>query len=168
MITEEQKRYNKLYYEKNKERIKAQQKIRNLAVDREKESIRAKEYYALNKEKIIARTRQNSIKWFSKNYARKMWYTAQARARYSNLEFDIHHTDIHIPEYCPYLGIKITTTQNEGRQISNASLDRIDSTKGYIKGNIQVISDLANRMKQDATQEQLISFAKGILKLYGT
>lgn len=43
------------------------------------------------------------------------------------------------------------------------SLDRIDSSKGYIPGNIQYLCEWANRAKQNLTKEQLIAFAKGVL-----
>ena len=43
------------------------------------------------------------------------------------------------------------------------SLDRIDSTKGYVPGNVWVISNKANRMKSNAAAEELIIFAKSVL-----
>lgn len=106
--------------------------------------------------------------WLSKNYNKKLWYTAKHTAPQRNLEFTITPEDIIIPTHCPYLGVELLTYTIEGRQKYKASLDRIDSSKGYTPDNIQVISDLANRMKQNATTKELLAFAKGILKLYGT
>ena len=49
-----------------------------------------------------------------------------------------------------------------------ASLDRKDPTKGYIKGNIEVISHLANIMKNNANPMLLVSFAQEVLKRYAS
>lgn len=47
-----------------------------------------------------------------------------------------------------------------GGSDNSPSLDRIDSTKGYIKRNIQVISKLANSMKNSANKQQLKTFSE--------
>ena len=41
-----------------------------------------------------------------------------------------------------------------------ASLDRIDSSKGYIPGNIQFISAICNYAKNDLSHEEMIVFCK--------
>lgn len=43
-----------------------------------------------------------------------------------------------------------------------ASLDKIDPSKGYVLGNLQVISRKANSMKSNATKEELRTFVKNI------
>ena len=50
---------------------------------------------------------------------------------------------------------------------NSPSLDRIIPSKGYVIGNVMVISDLMNRMKQDSTFEdieKLYNFYKKIIK----
>ena len=107
-----------------------------------------------------------SAKYFQDNQELRMYNTSKQRAKKRNINFTIIKEDIVIPKFCPLLGIPITNIMGKGRQQTNASLDRLDNTKGYTKDNIQIISDLANRMKQDATPEQLITFAKNILQIY--
>jgi hypothetical protein len=94
-----------------------------------------------------------------------LWKQAKHRAKwdYNNMEFSISVEDIIIPEKCPYLGTSFDLTDKE----FSPSLDRIDSAKGYTKENIMVISYKANRMKSNATDLELIAFAKGILSMYG-
>ena len=90
------------------------------------------------------------------------------RAKESKKECNIDISDIEIPEYCPYLGIKLSTDKKDCYNDNYYSIDRIDSTKGYVKGNIQIISRIANTMKSNATIEQLVIFAENIKKLHGT
>lgn len=113
------------------------------------------------------RKRLTRLKQYNQTHpAQRLYNSARARALRNKIEFTITQEDIVIPTHCPYLGVELTNIQLKGRQPSNLSLDRVDNTKGYVPGNIQVISDLANRMKQDATKEQLITFAKGVLNLF--
>jgi hypothetical protein len=75
-----------------------------------------------------------------------------------------------IPDYCPMLGIPLNYdgTGIEGdwsRKDNSPSLDRIDSSKGYTKGNIHVISWRANRIKNDSTPEELMQIAKYMVNL---
>lgn len=93
-----------------------------------------------------------------------MYWSAKKRAKQFNLEFNIEIGDIIIPENCPYLNEKLTRIQGDGRQPYNPSLDRIDPTKGYVKGNIEVISNKANIMKNNASKDELITFSENVLK----
>ena len=71
--------------------------------------------------------------------------------------------DLIIPEYCPLLGIKLEYEPGRTNNSNTPSLDKIDPTKGYIKGNVRIISYKANTMKNNATREELELFAKNIL-----
>lgn len=92
---------------------------------------------------------------------------AKSNCKKFGIDFGITLEDLQMPEYCNLTGVRLTNILGKGRTKTNASLDRIDSTKGYVKGNVQIISDLANRMKQNASPEELIAFAKGVLRIYG-
>lgn len=101
---------------------------------------------------------------------RQMWRSARDRANKKSIEFNIQYEDIKIPKICPVLNIPIVVRAGRGIQggkFDSPSLDRIDNSKGYIKGNVQVISHLANSMKSIADKDQLLSFAAWVIKEYG-
>jgi hypothetical protein len=62
---------------------------------------------------------------------------------------------------CAITGVKLIHPGCQGHSISKnylASLDRIDSSKGYKKGNVQFISATANNLKNDMTQQEVDEF----------
>lgn len=104
-----------------------------------------------------------NYKWRSKNPEAYMYQNAKSSAKKRGIEFTIEKSDIVIPEYCPVFNVKLELTWGEGTKDNKPSLDRIDSSKGYVRGNIQVISWRANNLKSDGTLEefvQLVEFMK--------
>lgn len=67
---------------------------------------------------------------------------------------------------CPYTGISLVLPENGNLDMiplsKRASIDRIDSKKGYVKGNIQFISTPINYMKSTMTDLQTKQFLKEI------
>jgi len=90
----------------------------------------------------------------AKNPERTLYYEAKKRAKRRGTPFTIVWQDIKIPETCPVLGIKLE--RGVGR-LSDASptVDAIIPSKGYTPDNIAVISHRANRIKTDATLEEI-------------
>lgn len=109
----------------------------------------------------------NSTRVKGQSSETKMWRRAKVRATNANLPFDIEVSDILIPEYCPILGIPLVVYKGRsGGQPNSPALDRVDNGKGYVKGNIMVVSHLANMMKSSASPEQLKKFADWVLTTY--
>ncbi len=69
---------------------------------------------------------------------------------------------------CPYTGWKLDNLQTTSDWNSNilnpktASLDRIDSRKGYVFGNVQFVSVMANYAKRDFLEEELLRFCEAV------
>jgi hypothetical protein len=140
--------YNKKYYAKNKEHIK--QKVRD--------------WQQANKEYC----KTQKLKKRESSPEESSYRTCQARAKRFNIPFNLELSDIVVPDICPYLGIPLTFVQGHGHLPSNFSIDRIIPELGYVKGNIRVISRLANQMKSSATIGQLLAFAEGVKNLHGS
>lgn len=102
--------------------------------------------------------------WKYVNRERVLFYMAKQRAKKAGLEFSIGLVDIHIPALCPYLGIVLQFNRAK-RHPANASIDRIDSSKGYIPGNIEIISWRANHIKNSATLEELVAMGKAAQRM---
>lgn len=108
-----------------------------------------------------ARVKANSAEY-------KMCARAKTRAAKNGYPFDLTPADLDMPTHCPVLGIELKIHKGRpGAFSSSPSLDKIVPELGYVKGNVQVMSQLANQMKGAATPEQLLMFADWIYKTYG-
>lgn len=105
------------------------------------------EYREQNREEIRCRDRTRHAEF----PARKLLSGAKARAKQVGMEFSVTLDDIMpLPKVCPVLGIELRKGIHSGDDHSY-SLDRTDNSRGYVPGNVAVISRRANRIKNDAT-----------------
>lgn len=81
-------------------------------------------------------------------------------------DFDLTVENLNWPINCPVLGIPLNYLDESTKDLKNApSLDRIDPTKGYTADNVRVISNRANRLKLDASVQEielLLSYMKSL------
>ncbi|MDE2100487.1 MAG: hypothetical protein KGL39_24800 [Patescibacteria group bacterium] len=119
-----------------------------------------REFYARD----VSKSRKRNRDWRRDHLENYLFGNAKARARTKGLSFDIELSDIIIPDRCPYLGLLLKP--NSGVLKDNSpSLDRIDPTKGYIKGNVEVISCRANTIKNSGTADEHLLIGKRMKQL---
>lgn len=137
---------------------------KKLKSKQEKQYQSIRKWQANNKDKVTGYI----IKSVSQNPKKYILNRTKQNAKTRGIEFSITEDDFEIPNFCPLLNIRLELNIGQGKKKrhNSPSLDRIDSSKGYIKGNVWVISDRANRMKNDATMDELIMFSKNVLKIF--
>lgn len=119
------------------------------------------EYYLKHKDTI-----KKQVSIYRKSYVPRHSRLIDSRLRNlctsarnrKNKEFNITETDLFDlwgkqEGLCAYTKLPMTATSN---QHSTVSLDRIDSSKGYIVGNIQLVCASINRMKQEFTEDVFV------------
>lgn len=110
---------------------------------------------------------KDSRKWFRKNWLAHLVQQAKNRAKQKGLPFDITVDDIEVVQFCPYLGIELKQNFGaKGPSHFSPTLDKIVPERGYVKGNVQLISHKANAMKYNASIEELLHFANSIIKIH--
>lgn len=123
-----------------------------------------KQYYGNNIEKRSEQTKKYRDKIKRTKPEMIMLRSSRHRAKKRGFEFNLEITDIIIPDMCSVLDIPLFFTTGE---ITNntPSIDRIDSSKGYTKGNIRIISSRANTIKNNATIEEIELVLKDLIIL---
>lgn len=144
------------------------------------ESLRKKEWHKKNSERLNKKYKERywNNKEASAEYCRE-WRKDRKENRWfehftANKRRDCLVRGITFeltPEYlasiwvdvCPVLGIKITDTSTlsgNNRPDNIAELDRLVPSLGYVKGNVRWISRRANRIKSDASIEEIRAILK--------
>lgn len=132
--------YHKEWKRKNKDKVKEYQKKANAKRDPEK----VRKYNRDRKHKSPERW----LVWISR-----------ARAKKKDIEHTITDSDVIIPDVCPVLNIPIKPTDGSVSS-SSPTLDRVDPSKGYVPGNVAVISHRANQIKSDSSIEDIRALLK--------
>jgi hypothetical protein len=76
------------------------------------------------------------------------------RAKNKGVEFSLTERDIVIPKRCPVLGLKLKPAGRGQQEDATVSVDRLNPAKGYVSGNIEIMSLRANRIKNDGTAKE--------------
>jgi hypothetical protein len=93
----------------------------------------------------------------------RAYQSASSHAKQCNVPFTVTKADIAwvVEDICPVFGTPLRYERGSGQRTENSpSLDRVKPELGYAKGNIRVVSWRANRLKSDATVEELLAIVR--------
>ena len=108
--------------------------------------------------------RSGLMKHFPKKLKYNMMTNARQRAKRKGLPFDLSYKylDSIWPEdnLCPVFGFEMKfNSGKQGANYDSPTLDKIIPSKGYVQGNVIIISDRANRIKTDAEPKEMYKVA---------
>ena len=100
------------------------------------------------------------------NRLKDILYSAKARAKKDGAEFTLTQDTFKPQSHCRAFGeVEFDFNGNPKNKDRSMSIDRIDPTKGYTPDNVWLICWRANRIKNDATLEELEAIVKALKEL---
>jgi hypothetical protein len=156
-----EKEYREKYEKENSEIIKIHKQQYYLN-KKEEMNLKSKAWYDSRKNDPIFKE-QKRLKRIE-NKRQYLFNAIKNRAKKRGIEFDIQPSDIHDlfisqGNVCAISKIKF----DEYSAYYSSSVDRIDSNRGYVKGNIQLVCSVVNTMKLDL---DMVEFRSIISKIY--
>lgn len=98
----------------------------------------------------------NKKAWIARNPIQFLLVQAKSRAKKNGMEFDLKLEDLlPAPVFCPVYDVELVYGAQKPKCAASASLDRKDNSRGYVKGNVAIISLQANIDKQACSQVRL-------------
>lgn len=115
--------------------------------------------------KLASHIKKDPIRWKLRSLVKQ----SKCRAKEAGIDhnIDLDYLREILPPRCPYLNVefkwevKINSGHNSPDPHS-PSIDRIDSSKGYIKGNVAIVSHRANAIKNNASETELLDIARAV------
>lgn len=137
------------------------ERIRNWArTRRAKDPEHDRRYKAANRLRIRALERARRVA----DPRRALLAGAKQRAQKLGVPFSLKLSDIKVPVRCPLLGVSLAV--GSGKQTPQSpTLDRIFNERGYVAGNVVVISHAANTCKGGLRAEQIARVARNLAVL---
>lgn len=126
----------------------------------------------LRAREAIEQARHTSMAVFTKTeklaYVEAKLKVLRQNAKHRGISFDLDISDLKMPNKCPVLGIPLDYTKSRLRKGAGSgirseatvSFDRIIPTKGYVAGNVLLVSWRANRIKNDGTPDEHARIAR--------
>ncbi len=110
---------------------------------------------------------------YRKDPTLQVWNSLKINAKKNGFPFEITKEYLRsiiqdAPKVCPALGIPMVMSEygkHKGKNANSPSIDKIIPELGYVEGNLIVITDMANRIKTNATPEQIIKVGEFYKKL---
>jgi hypothetical protein len=101
------------------------------------------------------RNKRNEGDGIGEDYVKGKLRRTASKARQRGHEYAITVGDLGpVPQSCPILNIPLQINGRSGPRDNSPSIDRIDSQKGYVPGNVAWMSYRANRLKNDGTADE--------------
>lgn len=175
LMRQKSRDYHIRWYAANKE-AKDRKNKEWAAAHREEASQISRRWYLENKDKHLERSRKYNEEHkeeragWAKGLQKRMqentperYIVGRLKARNRKGKCNLTAEDIIIPAMCPLLGIPLQFATGHPK-LNSPSVDCIDPTKGYVKGNVWVISKMANTMKSCASKSELRAFCLNALQ----
>lgn len=91
---------------------------------------------------------------------------AKCRAKRRGIDFSITIEDIPAVTHCPIWGVKLNYASIGGHSANSPSIDRIDPQRGYVPGNVWIVSRRANTIKNNASLAELEQLVFALRKMH--
>lgn len=129
-------------------------------------AIKQKNKNVAYEERMVAKW---GVNWNNKEHRRSYVYqimrskfrTKKANAKHTGRNWTVDFGELDFPTHCPILGIELNYF-SEVICDNSPSFDCVIPERGYVKGNVYVISQRANRIKNDGTAQEHYAIAKFI------